>query len=65
MADADCGRVVPTPFVQDTLDRLLAEMLASNEQRVLWSQNSLAFGERADLYSMPERAADVILAERL
>jgi UDP-glucose:(heptosyl)LPS alpha-1,3-glucosyltransferase len=64
MADADCGRVVPTPFVQDTLDRLLAEMLASNEQRILWSQNALAFAERADLYSMPERAADVILAER-
>ncbi|MBU0850852.1 MAG: glycosyltransferase family 4 protein [Gammaproteobacteria bacterium] len=64
IADADCGRVVPSPFEQGHLDRLLAEMLAGNEQRALWSQNALAFAERADLYSMPERAADVILAER-
>ncbi len=62
--DADCGRVVPSPFEQGYVDRLLAEMLAGNEQRALWSQNALAFAERADLYSMPERAADVILAER-
>ena len=64
IADADCGRVVPSPFEQGYLDRLLAEMLAGSEQRALWSQNALAFAERADLYSMPERAADVILAER-
>ena len=64
ISDADCGRVVPSPFSQSVLDRLLADMLASNEQRSLWSQNALAFAERADLYSMPERAADVILAER-
>ncbi|BAP78066.1 MULTISPECIES: glycosyltransferase family 4 protein [Stutzerimonas] len=64
IADADCGRVVPSPFEQGHLDRLLAEMLAGNEQRALWSQNALAFAEGADLYSMPERAADVILAER-
>ncbi|MGY8818407.1 MAG: glycosyltransferase family 4 protein [Pseudomonadales bacterium] len=64
IADADCGRVVPSPFEQGYVDRLLAEMLAGNEQRALWSQNALAFAGRADLYSMPERAADVILAER-
>ncbi|MGE6660547.1 glycosyltransferase family 4 protein [Pseudomonas sp. NPDC077408] len=64
IADADCGRVVPSPFDQGHLDRLLAEILSSEEQRIQWSQNALAFAERADLYSMPERAADVILAER-
>lgn len=63
IAEADCGRIVPSPFEQTELDRLLAEMLASDEQRSVWAQNALAFAGSADLYSMPERAADVILAE--
>ena len=62
--DADCGRVVPSPFQQHQLDRLLAQMLVDNEQRRRWAQNALAYANRADLYSMPERAADVVLAER-
>jgi UDP-glucose:(heptosyl)LPS alpha-1,3-glucosyltransferase len=28
-----------------------------------WSRNGLAFAATADLYSMPQHAADVILAE--
>ncbi len=64
ISDADCGRVVSSPFDQGKLDALLAEMLASDEQRRRWAQNALSFADRADLYSMPERAADVILAER-
>lgn len=64
ISDADCGRVVPSPFEQSQLDGLLAEMLDSDEQRSLWARNALAFADSADLYSMPERAADVILAER-
>jgi len=63
IAEADCGRIVPSPFEQGQLDRLLAEMLADGNQRSGWAQNALAFADRADLYSMPERAADVILAE--
>ncbi|MCQ4256971.1 glycosyltransferase family 4 protein [Stutzerimonas stutzeri] len=62
--EADCGRVVPSPFEQSELDALLAEMLANDEQRDSWARNALAYADRADLYSMPERAADVILAER-
>lgn len=64
IVEADCGRVVPSPFEQAELDRLLNDMLASEEQRDGWARNALAFAGRADLYSMPERAADVILAER-
>ncbi|WP_407292915.1 glycosyltransferase family 4 protein [Stutzerimonas zhaodongensis] len=64
IADADCGRVVASPFDQGQLNALLAEMLVSDAQRSRWAQNALAFADRADLYSMPERAADVILAER-
>lgn len=61
---AKAGRVVPSPFEQRTLDRLLAEMLADDEARRHWSANALAFADQADLYSMPERAADVILGAR-
>lgn len=60
--DADAGRVVAAPFRQKTLDRMLAEMLAEDAARARWSANGLAFAERADLYSLPERAADIILS---
>ena len=65
IAEADCGRVVPSPFEQGQLDRLLNDMLADDAQRSRWSMNALTYADSADLYSMPERAADVILAEHV
>src|SRR5690606_22043848 len=62
--DADAGRVVPSPFEQSTLDRMLAQMLENDAQRVAWGGNALRYADSADLYSMPQRAADVILGER-
>ncbi|UCJ19062.1 glycosyltransferase family 4 protein [Pseudomonas sp. MM211] len=62
--DADVGRVVPSPFEQATLNHTLAQMLADAEGRAAWQRNGLAFADSADLYSMPQRAADVILAPR-
>ncbi|MEO4045475.1 glycosyltransferase family 4 protein [Pseudomonas sp. CAU 1711] len=64
IAEADAGRVVPAPFEQETLNRLLVEMLSDEAARARWGANGLAFADTADLYSMPQRAADVILAER-
>jgi len=64
IAEADCGRVLPSPFEQERLNLMLAEMLADRARRVAWSRNGLAFADSADLYSMPQRAADVILAGR-
>ena len=61
IADANCGRVVPSTFEQQALDQMLAQMLADDAQRSAWSRNALAFAETADLYSMPQKAADVIL----
>ena len=49
------------PFAQETLDRMLAELLADPERRAVQGRNGLAFADSADLYSLPERAADVIL----
>lgn len=62
--DADCGQVVPSPFEQGTLDRLLADMLADDAARSAWHRNGLAYADTADLYSMPQKAADVILGEQ-
>ncbi|MBB2493760.1 glycosyltransferase family 4 protein [Aquipseudomonas ullengensis] len=64
IAEADAGRVLPSPFQQEALNRLLAEMLADDAGRAQWGRNGLAFADTADLYSMPQHAADVILAER-
>ncbi|KAF1070310.1 MAG: Lipopolysaccharide core biosynthesis protein RfaG [Pseudomonas citronellolis] len=64
IAEADAGRVVPTPFEQDTLNRMLAQTLEDDAARAAWSRNGLAFADSADLYSMPQHAADVILRER-
>ncbi|MCF6355932.1 MAG: glycosyltransferase family 4 protein [Candidatus Polarisedimenticolaceae bacterium] len=63
--DADAGMVVPDPFDQGRLDRGLAAFLAS-PQREAWVGNGPAYCERTDLYSLIERAADVIItrAER-
>ncbi|MOA00224.1 Lipopolysaccharide core biosynthesis protein RfaG [compost metagenome] len=63
ISEADCGRVLPSPFAQEQLNRMLAEMLADNAARARWAANGLAYADRADLYSMPQRAADVILGE--
>lgn len=61
IAEADAGRVLPSPFEQDSLNRLLAEMLEDAPARAAWSRNGLAYADHADLYSMPQRAADLIL----
>ncbi len=57
--EADCGAVLPSPFRQDDLNSQLVKMLLS-EKRQQWSQNGLAFSRQADIYSLPEKAADLI-----
>nr|WP_314491555.1 glycosyltransferase family 4 protein [uncultured Pseudomonas sp.] len=61
--EADCGLVLDEPFAQAQLDDYLARMLQAPDRRAAWSRNGLAFADSADLYSMPQHAADVILAE--
>jgi UDP-glucose:(heptosyl)LPS alpha-1,3-glucosyltransferase len=63
IAEADSGLVLDEPFEQAQLNQYLANMLTDTAQRAAWSRNGLAFAETADLYSMPQHAADVILAE--
>ena len=59
--EAGAGRIIPTPFEQDALNAALAEILQDAETRARWARNALAFAGQADLYSLPEKAADFIL----
>jgi UDP-glucose:(heptosyl)LPS alpha-1,3-glucosyltransferase len=58
---ARAGRVVSDPFNQTELDRLLFEMLTSSEQKQ-WRKNALDYAKTTDLYSLPERAVELIEA---
>lgn len=64
IAEADGGLVLDEPFEQNQLNQYLNRMLSDGAARTAWSRNGLAFAETADLYSMPQHAADVILAEQ-
>jgi UDP-glucose:(heptosyl)LPS alpha-1,3-glucosyltransferase len=59
--DADAGRLVPMPFDQTTMNALLLDMITSGELP-RWRENALDFAARTDLYSLPERAAEIIEA---
>ncbi|WP_252088508.1 glycosyltransferase family 4 protein [Pseudomonas sp. MWU13-3659] len=63
IAEADSGLVLDEPFEQEQLNRYLQRMLEDGPQRAAWSRNGVAFADSADLYSMPQHAADVILQE--
>jgi UDP-glucose:(heptosyl)LPS alpha-1,3-glucosyltransferase len=60
--EADAGKIVRSPYQQSSFDALLEEMLSSNEIDK-WKQNGIKFGKVADIYSMPDRAADIIAAK--
>ncbi|WP_416422099.1 glycosyltransferase family 4 protein [Pseudomonas sp. App30] len=62
IAEADCGLVLDEPFEQAQLNQYLVRMLSDGQARADWGRNGLAFADSADLYSMPQHAADVILA---
>lgn len=64
ISDADAGLVLPSPFTQHSLNTALASMLSDEPRRSAWKDQALAFADSADLYSMPQHAADLILAER-
>lgn len=61
--EAQAGCIISSPFDQTACNRMLAAMLDDAKARAQWRRNGLAFADRADLYSMPQRAADVILQE--
>ncbi len=58
--DAESGYVVESPFKQSRLNQLLDDMLGTSH-RQLWQDNAVTFSKKTDLYSMPDKAADIIL----
>jgi len=64
IAEAAGGLVIPEPFVQAGMDRLLQQALGDDDERRRWQANALAFAATADIYGNAERAADLILEER-
>ncbi|MDR1425187.1 MAG: glycosyltransferase family 4 protein [Azoarcus sp.] len=61
VAKADAGCIIASPFAQEALDAALAGMLGNRAARARHAANALAFAAHADIYSLPERAADLIL----
>ncbi|MDT8440433.1 MAG: glycosyltransferase family 4 protein [Desulfuromonadales bacterium] len=61
VAAAGGGLLLPEPFAQATMNRLLTEMLTS-AQREDWSRNGRQYALTVDLYSLHAKAADLIEA---
>lgn len=59
--DAGAGKLIPSPFKQETMNGMLKTMLNSPE-RGQWSRNGMAYARCADIFSMPDQAADLIVA---
>ena len=56
---ANAGHVLRKRFSQDELNQKLHEMLLSEEKDV-WRENGLKYGQNPALYVMPQRAVDFI-----
>ncbi|OGT36087.1 MAG: glucosyltransferase I RfaG [Gammaproteobacteria bacterium RIFCSPHIGHO2_12_FULL_37_14] len=56
--DAQAGVVLSSPFQQDEFNAALQKMLLSDSS--LFQQNGLSFAKHADIYHLPEKAANLI-----
>lgn len=59
---AEAGLVCPSPFKQKELNELLLRMLQP-EARTKWRENGIAYGEKEDVYDMPEKVASLIMSD--
>jgi len=57
--EAGVGRLVPSPYEQKVFDQQLLSMITATDLSEM-KKNGLAFAGYADIYSMPQRAADFI-----
>jgi UDP-glucose:(heptosyl)LPS alpha-1,3-glucosyltransferase len=60
VSEADAGLVISEPFAQAALNHAVAESLIS-PRRGAWIENGPDYCSRKDLYSLIDRAADVII----
>lgn len=60
VAEAKCGNALSEPFKQDEMNRALLKLLSDSRHRTICADNAKHFADTEDLYSMIERAADII-----
>jgi UDP-glucose:(heptosyl)LPS alpha-1,3-glucosyltransferase len=58
---AGAGKLIGLPFVQEAMNDQLAAMLDRKELAV-WQSNALNYARSTDIFSLPEKAADLIEA---
>lgn len=61
VSEANCGVVLSSPFDQHSLNVILRELLTDAKERQEFAANARLYADKADLYSMIDRAADLIL----
>lgn len=60
IADARCGVVINEPFSQAALNKTLADALGTPSRLSEWATNARHYADTQDLYSLPEKVADMI-----
>lgn len=60
---AQCGRVIASPFQQSKLNEILGQALMQDTRRGEWAAAARHYADTEDLYSLPEKAADLIIGE--
>jgi UDP-glucose:(heptosyl)LPS alpha-1,3-glucosyltransferase len=58
---AKAGLVAPYPYDQQVFNQLLVQALSTDE-RMAWGVNALEFSDSRDIYSLAQKAADIIEA---
>ncbi|WP_312632916.1 glycosyltransferase family 4 protein [Pseudescherichia sp.] len=58
--DARCGVVINEPFSQAALNKTLADALGTPSRLREWAANARHYADTQDLYSLPEKVADMI-----
>jgi UDP-glucose:(heptosyl)LPS alpha-1,3-glucosyltransferase len=57
--EARAGMLIPSPFDQEEMNRLFEQMLFS-DRVAEWRRNALRYVNETDIFSLPDRAADII-----
>ena len=60
IVDANCGMAIAEPFRQETLNEALRKALVEPSLCSEWRANARHYADTQDLYSLPEKAADMI-----
>lgn len=63
IVDAKCGDVIKEPWQQEALNKALCNALSNPHLLEEWAENARRYADTQDLYSLPEKAADIIIGD--